>query len=311
MAPLSLAHLSDPHLSYEAIRLRPRDYVGKRLLSRLSWRRDRHRKHRPEVLDAVVADIRAQAPDEILVTGDLTNLATPAEFAHAATWLRHLGDPAHVSVVPGNHDALVRAPWEESFALWRPWMAPDKAAEDGAAFPYLRVRGGVAIIGLSSAVPTPPFLATGRVGMAQRERLRRLLAETGEQGLFRLVLVHHPLADGVVSRRKSLTDAAGVRDALAEAGAELVLWGHAHQAGLYTVPGPHEPIPALGAASASRLSGSDASMACWHHLLIEPAASAGWQVKVTVRRLHPEGGMRTAGSYVLRTGPRRGALRAA
>src|SRR5438445_268944 len=76
----TLAHLSDPHLPpLPAARLR--DLASKRALGYLNWTRNRHKYHRREVLDALVADIRAQAPDHIAVTGDLVNLALEAEAA--------------------------------------------------------------------------------------------------------------------------------------------------------------------------------------------------------------------------------------
>ena len=75
----TLAHLSDPHLPpLPAARLR--DLASKRALGYLNWTRNRHKYHRREVLDALVADIRAQAPDHIAVTGDLVNLALEAEL---------------------------------------------------------------------------------------------------------------------------------------------------------------------------------------------------------------------------------------
>ena len=65
---------------------------------------------------------------------------------------------------------------------------------------------------------------------------RRLLEET--RGLYRIVLVHHPVATGVVSGRKSLTDVEALRALLADVGCELVLHGHAHEAVLSGVRGP-------------------------------------------------------------------------
>ena len=104
----TLAHLSDPHLPpLPAARLR--DLTGKRALGYLNWTRNRHKYHRREVLDALVADMQAQRPDHIAVTGDLVNLALEAEFAPAQAWLESVGTPQQVTVVPGNHDAYVRA----------------------------------------------------------------------------------------------------------------------------------------------------------------------------------------------------------
>src|SRR5207247_1587065 len=104
----TLAHLSDPHLPpLPAARLR--DFAGKRALGYLNWTRNRHKYHRREVLDALVADMHAQRPDHIAVTGDLVNLALEAEFTPAQAWLESVGTPQRVTVVPGNHDAHVRA----------------------------------------------------------------------------------------------------------------------------------------------------------------------------------------------------------
>ena len=108
MAAFTLAHLSDPHLApLPAPRLR--ELAGKRALGYLNWTRNAHKIHRREVLDALVADMRAQRPDHIAVTGDLVNIALEAEFAPARAWLESVGTPEHVTVVPGNHDAYVRA----------------------------------------------------------------------------------------------------------------------------------------------------------------------------------------------------------
>ena len=90
MAAFTLAHLSDPHLPpLPAARLG--DLAGKRALGYLNWTRNRHKFHRRDVLDALVADMQAQAPDQIAVTGDLVNLALDAEFAPARAWLESVG----------------------------------------------------------------------------------------------------------------------------------------------------------------------------------------------------------------------------
>ena len=90
MAAFTLAHLSDPHLPpMPAARLR--DLAGKRALGYLNWTRNRHKVHRRDVLDALVSDMQAQAPDQIAVTGDLVNLALDAEFAPSRAWLESVG----------------------------------------------------------------------------------------------------------------------------------------------------------------------------------------------------------------------------
>ena len=90
MAAFTLAHLSDPHLPPLPV---PRlsELASKRALGFLNWTRNRHKHHRREALDALVHDLKAQAPDHIAVTGDLTNLALRAEFPLAARWLQSIG----------------------------------------------------------------------------------------------------------------------------------------------------------------------------------------------------------------------------
>ena len=166
MAAFTLAHLSDPHLPpMPAARLR--DLAGKRALGYLNWTRNRHKVHRREVLDALVADLQAQAPDQIAVTGDLVNLALDAEFAPARAWLESVGAADRVTVIPGNHDAYVRATRHRIAEAWGDYLRGDEPDGD-IAFPLLRRRGPLGLISASSAVPTPPLMATGWLGRGQQ-----------------------------------------------------------------------------------------------------------------------------------------------
>ncbi len=169
--------------------------------------------------------MRSFAPDHIAVTGDLTHVGLPQECANAQRWLRDLGSCDDVSMVPGNHDRYVDADFDHTVGLWRDYFRGDDGSTE---FPFLRRRGPVALIGVDTAVPTAPFLASGRVGEAQRARLARILQETRAAGLFRVVLLHHsPLLDGH-SPRKRLRDAALLTETLQACGAELVIHGHGH-----------------------------------------------------------------------------------
>jgi 3',5'-cyclic AMP phosphodiesterase CpdA len=99
MTSFRLTHLSDPHLPpMPAASFR--DLAGKRALGYLNWTRNRHKYHRREVLDALVADMQQQAPDHIAITGDLVNLALEAEFKPAHAWLESVGAPDRVTVIP-------------------------------------------------------------------------------------------------------------------------------------------------------------------------------------------------------------------
>lgn len=278
MTAFTLAHLSDPHLPpLPAARLR--DLVGKRALGYLNWTRNRHKYHRREVLNALVADLHAQRPDHIAVTGDLVNLALDAEFAPARAWLQSVGTPEQVTVIPGNHDAYVRATRHRFASAFGDYLRGD-AGTEGGAFPFLRRRGPLALIGASSAVPTLPLMATGRLGRPQLDALDRHLAQLSAEDAFRVLLVHHPLHS--TSRMKRLTDSDGLRAVLKLRGVDLVLHGHDHIHSTMWVEGVDRHIPAIGVPSASALPHKHYPAAAYNLFSIERDGNR-WRCVQTVR----------------------------
>ncbi len=279
----TLAHLSDPHLPpLPAARLR--DLASKRALGYLNWIRNRHRYHRREVLDALVADVRAQEPDHIAVTGDLVNLALEAEFAPSLQWLESVGEAERVTVIPGNHDAYVRATRHRAAEAWSDYLRGDVEGENGL-FPFVRKRGPVALIGVSSAVPTLPLMATGRLGKTQLQALDRMLAQLASEQAFRVLLVHHPLHSR--SRLKRLTDSRQLRALIRQHGVDLVLHGHDHIHSTMWIEGPRGKIPAVGVPSASAVAHRHYPAAAFNMFSIE-RANDGWRVEQTVRGIDRE-----------------------
>jgi 3',5'-cyclic AMP phosphodiesterase CpdA len=305
----TLAHISDPHLG-PLPPVRARDLMNKRFFGYLSWMRRRRGIHRPEVLAALAEDLGARTPDHLVVTGDLTNIALTEEFSRVAEWLHGLGAPEAVTVIPGNHDAYVAVPWEASLAKWQPFMTCEAGEGDGAGaetgnhggpegFPFVRYRGPAAIIGLSSAQATPLFCAHGTLGAAQLERLGALLRRLGEEGRFRVVLLHHPPSLDKIAWRKRLVDAAPFREVIAEAGAELILHGHDHSFGAERIAGPGGSVPVIGVPSAS--AGRESKHPIAHYQLydIEPDGN-GWRIGVRARGFDPASSrFREARSYEL------------
>jgi len=287
----TLAHLSDLHLSsLEGVS--PRALLGKRMLGYASWWLRRRHEHRAEILDALRADLRTEHPDHIAVTGDLTHLGLPREFREAAAWLARLGMPDAITVIPGNHDAYVREPWRDTFAQWSPYMKSDgggESADREDPFPSLRIRRQVALIGLSTAQPSAPFLATGLVGERQLQELERLLEKTAGAGLFRVVMLHHPPAAHTVRWRKSLRDGAALRDMLKQHEIELVLHGHAHfSAATYLDPAPGRNL-AIGVPSASAI-GNRVDRHATYHLYRISRTDGRWRLRVSVRSFSPARG---------------------
>ena len=282
--PFTLAHLSDPHLGPLPV-VRWRELMSKRITGYINWRRGRHRVHAVEVLAAIVADMLAQRPDHIAVTGDVVNIAAAAEFPLGKEWLDTLGRAEDVSLVPGNHDAYVRAAAAYRTGHWGGHMRGDAGAGE---FPYLRRRGPLALIGLSSAIATAPFLATGRIGKRQLDALGPLLDSTKEEGCFRVVMVHHPPVSQA-RWHKRLLDAAALKQVIAGHGAELLLHGHDHLAMLNWLAAPDgNGVPAVGVPSASAAPGMSHEAAAYNLYEIGGAPGA-WTCEMIARGITPDG----------------------
>ena len=279
MRAFTLAHLSDPHLP-PLPTARLRDLAGKRALGYLNWTRNRHKFHRRDVLDALVSDMQAQAPDHIAITGDLVNLALEAEFAPSRAWLDSVGGPDRVTVIPGNHDAYVRMTQHRFAQAWGDYVGGDGAPNGAGTFPSLRRRGPLVLISVSSAVPTAPLMATGRLGRNQLDALAPILAALSADQAFRVLLIHHPLRS--YSRAKRLTDSHLLLALLKQHGVELILHGHDHVHSTIWVEGPKGLIPVIGVPSASAVAHRHYPAAAYNLFSIERDGAA-WRVEQTIR----------------------------
>jgi 3',5'-cyclic AMP phosphodiesterase CpdA len=287
-----LAHLSDLHL---ASRPRLAELIGKRGLGFINWQRKRKYIHRAEIADAIVRDLKGLAPDHIAMTGDLVNLSLDDEYRRARAWLDALGPPHDVTVVPGNHDVYVRAVVPSPAAYWGDYMRGDDGRE---GFPFVRRRGDVALIALSTAIPTGPFMATGRLGERQLAELADTLDKT--RGLFRIVMIHHPPLSPAKRHLRRLTDAAGLRRVLAEHGAELLVHGHDHRRALVWLDGPdRSKIPAAGVPSVSaRAPHGDEDGAGYTIFRIDGGKGA-WRCEMIARQRGEDGTISEAGRQIL------------
>jgi len=310
MTQFTLCHLSDVHLT-------PMPSLGaagiafKQALGLVNWRLKRHKLHDRATLDKLMRDVTVMGPDHILVSGDLVNISHPSEMAAARTWLEGLGGAADVSVVPGNHDTLVARPPGDGFERWAAWMtgepvegletpgleAAARGAGRAAAFPFVRRRGPLALVGISSSVPTPPFHAQGWLGEQQLHRLETTLRALSREGLFRVVAVHHPPLPGQMQWRCCLRDAERLQDVLRTAGAELVLHGHKHERMEAAVAVPGGTAPVLGISSASTRSGTARRLAAYRLIAFHWASRKGGReadgkarIEVTTRGLAEAGG---------------------
>lgn len=283
---IKLAHISDVHLG-PLPGIKPTELMSKRITGYLNWKFNRAHHMHSDTLERLVAHLKVSNPDFCAITGDMMNLSTKKEVAHVAQWLENFMPPEQACVVPGNHDAYVPGVLEQAKQSWKAYMSGQSA--EGETFPYVRTVGEVAIIGCSSAVATPPFFSNGRIDDAQNDRLADILKQTGQQGLFRVVLIHHPPVDIYArSFMRGLRGASGFRNAIRHSGAELVLHGHLHTSMINAIEGLSGEVPVIGVASASANAGKGEQPARYNLFSIERLRN-NWSCTMTEYGYHGAG----------------------
>lgn len=228
-------------------------YFNKRATGWVNLALKRGKSHDGDLFDRIVQEAHTHGADRIVVTGDLTNLALEPEFALVRERLDGAGLP--VTVIPGNHDVYTRGSYRKGRfeAFLGHHQKGDR--EDGQTYPFVQRYDGVALVGVSSAIPSLPLHAVGRVGPDQLARLDRVLEGLGQEGLARVVLIHHPVTPGVSKVRHDLLDLDAVGEVLRRRGAELVLHGHEHKLLQTELPGPEGTVvPVHGISSGTSKS---------------------------------------------------------
>jgi 3',5'-cyclic AMP phosphodiesterase CpdA len=176
-------------------------------------------KHLAEPSAAATELARRRRPDVVVVSGDLTQRAKPAQFRAARAWIDAFAAP--VVFAPGNHDVPLWRVWERAlspFGAWRRCFAPELERHYSSAT--------LAVV----AVTTAHAWTTkhGRLSGRQVAELDRRLA-AAPAGAARIVVAHHPIARVPEIGREPA--ARGGRRALAVCaarGVDLILSGHLH-----------------------------------------------------------------------------------
>lgn len=269
--------------------LRPkwRELAGKRFTGYLNWRRGRYLSHDMEVLERITADMLAQNPDHVALTGDLVNIGLESEFVTAQRYIERIGGAAFVSVIPGNHDVYVRSSFRYFAASAAPWMTGD--GTDKIAFPYTRVRAGVALIGVNSGVPTAPLLASGEMGDAQLRAMATALDDAKKAGLIRVVMIHHPPTRNGANLGRGLRDARAFEKVIQVNGADLIIHGHNHRHSVVRIKGPDGSVPVVGVPSASAIPGTLTHRAAYHLYRIGRGADGKPSILMKARGLTGDG----------------------
>jgi len=268
---MRIAHFSDLHL-LDLTDVGILRFLNKRVVGYANLRMKRAHVHRAAYVGAIAREVRRLDVAHVVITGDLTNLALETEFAMARDLLeRDLElDPSRVTIVPGNHDLYTHGSekkrrFAEYFGGYMKSDLPELAVEVPAgAFPIVKLRDGVAFIGLSTAVPRPPLMASGRLGAAQLDALRRVLAHPEVVKRTAVVALHHPAhnpSSRLKARVEGLDDADELLAQLGELEHCLLLHGHLHRRIQRVTPTAKGKFFAVGATSASLDHEDDAKMA--------------------------------------------------
>lgn len=173
----------------------------------------------PRVAAALVALAAQQRPNLVVLSGDITQRARPAQFRAAKAFVDQLGAP--VLAVPGNHDIAL-------FNLWsrftRPYARYTKAF--GADLEPVHVSADLLVIGVNTTRAWR--FKHGEVSAEQIDRVACRLAGARAQQL-RVVVVHQP-ADVIRAEDRAdlLRGHHAALKAWSAAGADLVLGGHVH-----------------------------------------------------------------------------------
>jgi len=173
----------------------------------------------PEIERAVTALVERASPELIVASGDLTHRGRPEQHERAARFLRGLGPP--LVVIPGNHDIPYSFParFTRTFAEFeRHWQTTEPVHQGDGLF----------VLGLNSVRPWRH--QSGGVRSGQLQRAAELLAGAPGGALRVVVLHHHLIGAPWRSRKKPVARRSHVLAALVDAGAELILAGHIHQA---------------------------------------------------------------------------------
>jgi 3',5'-cyclic AMP phosphodiesterase CpdA len=215
--------------------------------------------HDPRLVDAVERKVDEAKPDLVVVSGDFTQRARTEQFQDACRFLERLRDAGHeVLAVPGNHDVPL-------YDVLRRFLSPLTRYMryiDDTLCPLQEIPGAT-VLGINTARSLT--FKDGRISEEQIDFIRRTFERT-DPNSTRILVTHHPLFALQVG--DSVSPAVGrsdlALDAIGEAGVDLLLAGHNHQASIHsardlvTRAGPSLVVQA-GTATSTRVREQDQS----------------------------------------------------
>ena len=210
MTAVTLAHLSDIHFGRDV----DLDQVA--------------------VIEQLVAELR---PDAVVIAGDLTQRARHGELQRALVFVQTLQRTAPVLVIPGNHDVeWWRSPFgilgaEPRYRKYRMYFGPDLSPRlelPGVVIGSALTSHGVAFGSMTWNLND--LAVKGHLPRSEAAKLTRYF-QSAPPGAVRVVVVHHNVLRGAISRRMGMARWKAAQRLLRQTGADLILCGHDHQEG--------------------------------------------------------------------------------
>ncbi|MDY6821031.1 MAG: metallophosphoesterase [Deferribacterota bacterium] len=224
---IRIAHLSDLHIN-NVSKITYKELFSKRLCGYCFWKSKKHKLFDYFIFDEIKKDIGLEKPDHIVITGDLTQLCTASEFKKARNYIQTLGANENITIIPGNHDFYTFAGKSLFYKEFCDFFSVNNYIDTKNYLPFVKIIGNCAIIGINSAVVTPPFFSYGHLKKSQLEHLGLILKKL-QYSYFNILLIHHPPIKGIIYKTKSLLNSRELIRILETGSINLVLHGHIHR----------------------------------------------------------------------------------
>ncbi len=240
---MRIAHISDLHISsnskYSLLK-----FINKRVIGAVNLFFNRKKEYPPTMIEKLVEHISQQGVEHTVVTGDLTNLAFPEEFQRAQEILSPL---KNITIVPGNHDNYTRESFKKKrFNSYFHEPIPN----------IKKIDDDVAIITLSSSIPTGYFFSAGKISDEQLKFLENNLLADDIKDRLKIVLIHHHIEK--VSKAKeyisSIRNRSEFLSTLEKCKVDIVLHGHRHENSHYQIKVKNHTIDVYECGASGRVS---------------------------------------------------------
>jgi 3',5'-cyclic AMP phosphodiesterase CpdA len=262
-ARVRICHFSDLHLPLSRS-VPPQRLLGKRLLGYGNIRFLRGKTHKQEAFAHLLEHLVNEQGDFVVMTGDVSNLALPLEFAEADRLFRDAGlRPENTLVIPGNHDRYTMgADLGEAFEKhMAPWLPNAFSRADG--YPIVHKVGPIALMALDTAVWRTGIRDAGLVNSKQIERMADILKGDEMHGYWPVIAMHHPPFRRQEAFYKDFMSGLAGADKLTRTmngRPATVLHGHMHKFSRCRVEG----LDVVGVPSASNDTGDQLRQLAYH-----------------------------------------------